>query len=256
MQLVRQDFGVIVKSPQEIVLMRAAGRVVASVLESLAKAVSPGVTTKDLDRVAADEVERWKAEASFKNYRGFPASICTSINEEVVHGIPGDRSLREGDIVSLDFGAKLNGFHADAAITVGVGKISRDTQSIIDVTRVALEEGIKAARVGGRIGDISAAIQSCVEGRGFAVVREYVGHGIGRSLHEDPQIPNFGNPGDGLILQRGMTVALEPMVNAGTWRTRVEENGWTVVTADGRLSAHFEHTIAITDSGPEILTVL
>ena len=149
-----------------------------------------------------------------------------------------------------------NGFHADAAVTLGVGRIAREAQSIIDVTKFALEAGVDAARVGGRIGDISAAIQSCVEGRGFAVVREYVGHGIGRSLHEDPQIPNFGNPGDGLVLQRGMTVALEPMVNAGTWRTKVVENGWTVVTADGRLSAHFEHTIAITDSGPEILTVL
>jgi methionyl aminopeptidase len=256
MQLVRQDFGVIVKSPQEIALMRAAGRVVAAILESLAKAVRPGVTTGELDQVAAEEVERWEAQASFKNYRGFPASICTSINEEVVHGIPGDRTLREGDIVSLDFGAKLNGFHADAAVTLGAGRIAREAQSMIDVTRVALEEGISAAGVGGRIGDISAAIQSYVEGRGFSVVREYVGHGIGRSLHEDPQIPNFGNPGDGLVLQRGMTLALEPMVNAGTWRTRVAENGWTVVTVDGRLSAHFEHTIAITDSGPEILTVL
>lgn len=256
MQVVRQDFGVIVKSPQEIALMRAAGRVVAAILESLAKAVRPGVTTGELDQVAEEEVERWEAQASFKNYRGFPASICTSINEEVVHGIPGGRTLREGDIVSLDFGAKLNGFHADAAVTLGVGRIAREAQSMIDVTRVALEEGISAARAGGRIGDISAAIQSCVEGRGFSVVREYVGHGIGRSLHEDPQIPNFGNPGDGLVLQRGMTLALEPMVNAGTWRTRVVENGWTVVTVDGRLSAHFEHTIAITDSGPEILTVL
>ena len=219
-------------------------------------AVRPGITTGELDDIASKEVRQRGAEPSFKGYRGFPASICTSVNEEVVHGIPGSRVLHEGEIVSLDFGALLNGFHGDAAITVGVGRIVNEAQKIIDTARGALQAGISAARIGARLGDVSAAIQSHAEAGGFSVVREYVGHGIGRELHQDPQVPNFGVPGEGISLQKGMTLALEPMLNAGVWRTRVADDKWTVVTADGKLSAHFEHTIAIDEAGPEILTQL
>jgi methionyl aminopeptidase len=236
--------------------MRDAGGVVAVVLDEVAKEVRPGVTTAKLDDIAVCEVMKRGAVASFKGYRGFPASICTSVNEEVVHGIPGNRMLNGGDIVSLDFGAWLNGFHSDAAITVGVGRISPGAQDIIDAAKGALEAGVAAAKVGARLGDVSAAIQSYAESRGFSVVVEYVGHGIGRELHEDPQVPNFGVAGEGLILQKGMTMALEPMLNAGVWRTRVAGDKWTVVTADGQLSAHFEHTIAIDEDGPDILTLL
>ncbi len=250
----RHEMGIILKSPREIAYMREAGRIAAIVLDKVAGEVRPGITTAELDEIAVDEVQRLGAEASFKGYRGFPASICTSVNEEVVHGIPGGRALREGEIVSLDFGARVNGFHGDAAVTVGVGRMSLEARKIIDAASGALEAGIAAARVGARLGDVSAAIQSYTEEKGFSVVREYVGHGIGRDLHEDPQVPNFGVPGEGPVLQKGMTLALEPMVNAGEWRTKVAVDGWTVVTADGRLSAHFEHTIAIGEHGPDILT--
>lgn len=256
MTQIRHEMGIILKSPREITQMRGAGRVVAAVLEEVGKKVRPGITTAELDDIAVSEVKKRGAEASFKGYRGFPASICTSVNEEVVHGIPGSRVLQEGEIISLDFGALLNGFHGDAAVTVGVGKISTEAQKIIDATRGALQAGIAAARIGARLGDVSAAIQSYAEARGFSVVREYVGHGIGRELHEDPQVPNFGVTGEGPVLQKGMTMALEPMLNAGGWRTRVAEDKWTVVTADGRLSAHFEHTIVIDENGPGILTEL
>jgi methionyl aminopeptidase len=256
MTQIRYEMGIILKSPREITQMRGAGRVVAAVLEEVGKKVRPGITTAELDDIAVSEVKKRGAEASFKGYRGFPASICTSVNEEVVHGIPGSRVLQEGEMISLDFGALLNGFHGDAAVTVGVGKISTEAQKIIDATRGALQAGIAAARIGARLGDVSAAIQSYAEARGFSVVREYVGHGIGRELHEDPQVPNFGVTGEGPVLQKGMTMALEPMLNAGGWRTRVAEDKWTVVTADGRLSAHFEHTIVIDENGPGILTEL
>ncbi len=256
MTQVRHEMGIILKSPREIAYMRDAGRVVAAVLDEVAKRVRPGITTAELDDIAVSELKKWGAEASFKGYRGFPASLCTSVNEEVVHGIPGKRMLNEGEIISLDFGALLNSFHGDAAVTVGVGRISSEAQRIIDATRGALEAGIAVAKIGTRLGDVSAAIQSYAEARGFSVVREYVGHGIGRELHEDPQVPNFGVPGEGPVLQKGMTMALEPMLNAGEWRTRVAEDRWTVVTADGKLSAHFENTIAIGESGPEILTRL
>jgi methionyl aminopeptidase len=206
---VRQEMGIILKSPREIAQMREAGRVVAAVLDAVAKAVRPGITTGELDRIAVKEVGKTGAVASFKGYRGFPASICTSLNEEVVHGIPGERVLNEGDIISLDFGAQLSGFHGDAAVTVGVGRIGREAQDIIDVTRAALEAGIAAATSGVSLGDVSAAIQACAETRGFSVVREYVGHGIGRELHEDPQVPNFGVAGEGPLLRKGMTLALE-----------------------------------------------
>jgi len=250
----RHEMGIVLKSSREIASMREAGRIVAIVLDRVARAVRPGITTGELDDIAVDEVRELGAEASFKGYRGFPASICTSINEEVVHGIPGRRVLNEGDIVSLDFGALVNGFHGDAAVTVGVGKMSSAARNIIAATSGALEAGIAAAGVGVRLGDVSAAIQRYAEARGFSVVREYVGHGIGHDLHEDPQVPNFGVPGEGPLLQKGMTLALEPMVNAGGYRTKVAEDGWTVVTADGSLSAHFEHTIAIGEYGADILT--
>lgn len=256
MTQIRHEMGIILKSPREITQMRGAGRVVAAVLEEVGKKVRPGITTAELDDIAVSEVKERGAEASFKGYRGFPASICTSVNEEVVHGIPGSRVLQEGEIISLDFGALMNGFHGDAAVTVGVGKISTEAQKIIDATQGALQAGIAAARIGARLGDVSAAIQSYAEARGFSVVREYVGHGIGRELHEDPQVPNFGVTGEGPVLQKGMTMALEPMLNAGGWRTSVAEDKWTVVTADGRLSAHFEHTIVIDENGPGILTKL
>ncbi len=236
--------------------MRQAGRVVAAVLERLKEEIKPGVTTRHLDMVAMREVRKHGARASFKGYRGFPAHLCVSVNDEVVHGIPDERELREGDIVSLDFGAIVSGFHGDAAITVGVGRISALAEELVSVTRTALMAGIKVARCGGHLGDISAAIQSYVEGRGFSVVREYSGHGIGRDLHEDPLVPNFGLPGEGPLLQKGMTLAVEPMVTAGDWRTKVAPNRWTVLTADGSLAAHFEHTIVITDDEAEILTLV
>jgi len=247
---------IIIKSPQEIAFMRQAGRIVAVVLERLKEEIRPGVTTRHLDMVAMREVKRYGARASFKGYRGFPAHLCVSVNDEIVHGIPGERELKEGDVVSLDFGAVVNGLHGDAAITVGVGRLSAQAEELINVTRTALMMGIKAARCGGYVGDISAAIQSYVEGKGFSVVREYSGHGIGRDLHEDPLVPNFGSPGGGPLLQRGMTLAVEPMVTAGDWRTRVAPNRWTVLTADGSLAAHFEHTIVITDDEAEILTLV
>jgi methionyl aminopeptidase len=256
MQRIGQEVGIIIKSPREIAIMRETGRVVAAVIEALAKTVSAGVTTGELDKVADRELKKHGAVSAFKGYRGFPASICTSINEEVVHGIPGSRILKAGDIISLDVGAILDGFYADAAVTLPVGKISAEAQRLIETTEGALQAGIAAARSGARLGDISAAIQSYVESKNFSVVREYVGHGVGRDLHEDPQIPNFGIAGEGLLLKKGMTLALEPMVNAGEWRTRVADNRWTVSTIDGSLSAHFEHTIATTDGSAEILTML
>jgi methionyl aminopeptidase len=248
--------GIIIKTSEEIAIMREAGRIVAVVIAALTRAIAPGVTPKDLNAIAVRELKRHGATASFKGYRGFPASTCVSVNDEVVHGIPGERPLKEGDIVSLDFGACYRGFHGDAAVTVGVGNIGLASRSLLEVTEGALRAGIAAARHGARLGDISAAIQFYVESRGFSVVREYVGHGIGREMHEEPQIPNFGLPGQGPLLQNGMTLALEPMVNAGDWRTKVAENRWTVVTADGSLSAHFEHSIAIDGAEPKILTQL
>ena len=236
--------------------MKEAGRIVAAVIAALTRAIAPGITTRELDALAVRELKRHGAAASFKGYRGFPASICVSVNNEVVHGIPGERVLQEGDIVGLDFGAYYRGFHGDAAVTVGVGNIDSQSRSLLEVAEGALRAGIAAAHEGARLGDISAAIQSHVESRGFSVVREYVGHGIGREMHEEPQIPNFGPRGQGPLLQNGMTLALEPMVNAGDWRTKVSANNWTVVTADGSLSAHFENTIAIDGAEAKILTQL
>ena len=234
--------------------MRQAGRIVAATLEVLVNEIRPGITTAKLDSIALREVKSRKAIPSFKGYRGFPASVCISVNEEVVHGIPGQRVLQEGDIVSLDFGAIYKGYHGDAALTVGVGRIGEAARQIIEAAAGALGAGIAVARRGARLGDVSAAIQDHAESRGFSVVREYVGHGIGREMHEEPQVPNFGIPGRGPLLEKGMTLALEPMVNAGGWQTRVGEDNWTVTTADGSLSAHFEHTIAITEGEAEVLT--
>lgn len=248
--------GIIVKSPREIETMRKAGRIVASILDMLKKRVEPGIITQDLDALAVEELKRYDAVPSFKGYRGYPANLCVSINDELVHGIPGERVVEEGDIVSFDFAAQVSGVHADAACTVGVGAISPLAKDLIETTEGALQAGISQAKDSMRLGDISAAIQNFVEARGFSVVREYVGHGIGREMHESPQIPNYGTPGQGPLLRTGMTLALEPMVNVGGWKTKVGSDGWTVFTADGSLCAHFEDTILITNNEAEILTRL
>ncbi len=245
---------IIVKSDEEIAIMRQSGRIVATILGILAKEVKPGMKTREFDIIAARELEKMEARSSFKGYHGYPATVCVSVNDEIVHGIPGKRALREGDIVSLDFGAIYHGFHADSAVTVGVGRMDAAAKKLMEAGEGALEAGIATAHAGARLGDISAAIQHYAESRGYSVVREYTGHGIGREMHEDPQIHNFGVPGTGPVLQKGMALALEPMLNAGDWRTRVADDHWTVLTADGSLSVHFEHTIAITDTEPEVLT--
>ena len=247
---------IIYKSSDEVDRMRAAGRIVAATIDTVLGAVRPGVSTADLDRVAEDFIRERDATPSFKGYRGFPASICASLNDEVVHGIPSPkRILKEGDVLSLDFGAIWEGYHADSAVTVFVGEPpSAEAEKLVRVTEEALEAGISQIRPGGHLSDISHAVQQVVEGAGFSVVREYVGHGIGRSLHEDPQIPNYGLPGRGPELRPGLVVAVEPMVTMGDWRTRVLADDWTVVTADGSLAAHFEHTIAVTEGGHEVLT--
>ncbi len=247
---------IIIKSDREIATMRQAGRIVATILGVLGEQVRPGMKTKELDIIAARELERLGAKPSFMGYRGFPANLCVSVNNEIVHGIPGERVLDEGDIVSLDFGVIFNGFQGDAAVTIGVGKISPKAKQLMEVTEGALKASIAVAYPGAKLGDISAAIQNYAESRGYSVVREYTGHGIGREMHEEPQIPNFGPPGVGPVLKEGMALALEPMVNAGGWRTRLGNDHWVVFTADGSLSAHFEHTIAITSDGPEILTII
>jgi methionyl aminopeptidase len=248
--------GITIKSEREIVFMRQAGKIVAEVLKILASQLKPGLKTIELDAIAAREVEKRGAIPSFKGYRGYPANLCVSVNDEVVHGIPGERVLKEGDIVSLDLGAIYQGYHGDSAITVGVGEVSASARKLMETAKEALEAGIAAAYCGKRLGDISAAIQNYVEPKGYSVVREYTGHGIGREMHEDPQIPNFGPPNTGPILRKGMTLALEPMVNIGDWHTRVDSNHWTVYTADGSLSAHFEHDIVITDGESEVLSIV
>lgn len=243
---------VIIKSDEEIVIMRKCGKILAAILDKLRAEIRPGIKTGQLDIIMAEESKKRGVIPSFKNYRGFPANLCVSVNDEIVHGIPGERILQEGDIVSLDVGAKLNGFHTDAAITIGVGRISKEAKDLIVVTEGSLKSGIAQAISGAWVEDISSAIQHYVESKGFSVVREYTGHGVGRDLHEEPQIPNFV-VGKGPLLRKGMTLAIEPMVNAGDWHTKLAANQWTVLTADGSLSAHFEHTIAITDNEAEIL---
>ncbi|MDH7488389.1 MAG: type I methionyl aminopeptidase [Anaerolineae bacterium] len=247
---------VTLKSSRELKLMREAGRIVAQVLEAMKAKAAPGVTTAELNEEAERLIRKMGAIPSFKGYHGYPAAICTSINEQVVHGIPDGRRLNEGDILSVDVGAIYKGYHGDAAVTIPIGTVSPEARRLLEVTEGALWAGIAKARAGLRTGDISAAIQEWVESRGMSVVREYTGHGIGRQMHEDPQIPNFGRAGTGYVLREGMTFALEPMVNLGTWKTKVLGDGWTVVTEDGKLSAHFEHTVAVTDGEPQVLTVL
>ena len=246
--------GITIKSHKDLDLMREAGHVVAEAKRKMAEALEPGISTRELDKVAEAEIRRHGATPSFKGYRGFPASACISINEEIVHGIPGSRVVREGDIVSIDVGAIVGGLHGDSAFTMGVGQISDEAQRLIDATRESLQAGIAKARVGARIGEISAAVQSYAEERGYGVVRKYVGHGIGWAMHEDPQVPNYGTANKGPLLRKGMAICIEPMLNIGTYDTIELEDGWTVVTADGELSAHFEDTIAITEDGPEVLT--
>ncbi|HNQ01329.1 MAG TPA: type I methionyl aminopeptidase [Syntrophales bacterium] len=245
---------IILKSRQEIEKMRKSNALVAAILEELAKKIRPGVKTIELDRLSEQMALRRGARPAFKGYRGYPYSLCTSVNSEVVHGMPSERELKEGDIVSLDFGVLHDGYYGDAAVTVPVGEISPAARRLLRVTEEALYRGISAARAGNRIGDISAAIQGHVEAAGFSVVRDLVGHGIGKSLHEDPQVPNYGSSGRGIELKPGMVFAIEPMVNEGTYRVDVLRDGWTVVTADGKLSAHFEHSVAVTENGPVILS--
>ncbi len=246
------------KSERELDYLRAASRLVAEVLEELRKIIisAPGITTKELDSLAESLILKRGAKPAFKGYRGFPSSLCTSVNEQVVHGIPGPYKLQSGDIISLDLGVKLNGYYGDAAITVGIGKVSNEVNRLLQVTEEALYKGIKQAKVKNRLSDISHAIQSHAEKSGFSVVRDLVGHGIGRALHEEPSIPNFGKPHLGPKLKRGMTFAIEPMVNMGKFEVETTKDNWTVVTKDGKPSAHFEHTIAIRGNKPEILTVI
>ena len=246
--------GIIIKSDKEIAIMRQAGKIVAEVLSTISKQVKPGMKTKELDNIATTELEKTEATSSFKGYRGFPAHLCVSVNDEIVHGIPGERTFNEGDIVSLDFGVIYDGFQGDAALTIPVGEVSPEARQLIEAARESLEKGIAAARAGVTLGDVSSAIQKHAEAKGYSVVREYTGHGIGRDMHEDPQIPNYGIPGTGPVLKKGMTLALEPMLNIGGAGTRVAQDRWTVLTADGTLSAHFEHTIAVNDNEPEVLT--
>ena len=247
---------VILKSRQEIEKMRKSNVLVAVILEELKKKIRPGVKTIELDRLSEELALRKGARPAFKGYRGYPYSLCTSVNSEVVHGMPSERELKEGDIVSLDFGILRGGYYGDAAVTLPVGEITPAAKRLLRVTEEALYRGIAEVRAGNRIGDVSAAIQGHVEAAGFSVVRDLVGHGIGKSLHEDPQVPNYGTSGRGIELKPGMVFAIEPMVNEGTHRVDILRDGWTVVTADGKLSAHFEHSVAVTDNGPDILSRL
>jgi methionyl aminopeptidase len=242
------------KSEKDLQMLRKSGKILASVLKRLQEFIRSGITTAEIDRLTEEWILKENALPAFKGYKGFPASVCTSVNEEIVHGIPSGRELKEGDIVSLDLGVNLKGYFSDAAITLPVGKVDFKLRRLIAVTKKALFEGIKQARIKNNLFDISHSIQDCVEKHGFSVVRQFVGHGIGYDLHEEPEIPNFGRPHQGPKLKSGMVFAIEPMVNMGTWESEILENGWTAITKDRRPSAHFEHTIAITEQGPEILT--
>jgi methionyl aminopeptidase len=245
------------KSTQELNLMRKAGGITAQILEEMVEMAKPGISTGDLDKYAERRIKELGALPAFKGYNGFPASVCISLNDEVVHGIPSSkRVLKDGDIVSLDFGVIYQGWYGDSARTVAVGKVKPEVQKLVDTTRESLYKGIEQCREGNRVFDIGHAVQNYVEGFGFSVVREFVGHGIGRALHEDPQVPNYGPKGKGLLLKVGMVLAIEPMINAGSHEVKVLADGWTAVTVDRSLSAHFEHTVAITPKGPEILTVI
>ena len=248
---------IVLKTGRELSVMREACRISAGALQLVGKAIEPGITTAELDKIAENYIRSKGAVPNFKNYQGYPATACISINNEVIHGIPSkSRKIVAGDIVSVDLGAMFEGYHGDNAATFACGDVSPEAKRLMDTTRESLYEGIKAARVGGRIGDISSAVQQYVEARGFSVVRQFVGHGIGTKLHEAPEVPNFGTQGRGIRLLPGMTLAIEPMVNAGGYDVKVLPDGWTVLTKDGSLSAHFEHTVVITPDGPKIMTIV
>jgi len=242
------------KSENDLRMLKKSGEILARVLRELEKKTIAGISTREIDTLAEKLILARDALPAFKGYKGFPAVICASINEEIVHGIPSERTLKEGDIIGLDLGVNYKGYFSDAAITVPIGKVPVRVKKLIDITKKALAEGIKAAKAGNHLQDISACIQGCVEANGFSVVRQFVGHGIGLSLHEEPEIPNFGQPHQGPVLKEGMVLAIEPMVNMGGWEAEILDNGWTAVTKDRSHSAHFEHTVAITENGPEILT--
>ena len=246
----------ILKTPGDILKMRKSGKITAAVLSMLKDAARPGITTAELDRKAEELILMMGGKPAFKGYMDYPATLCTSVNDEVIHGIPGERILKDGDILSIDTGAVLDGFFSDAAITVPIGEVSKEATDLLEATEKALQEGIRAAKAGSRLGDVGSAVQKAAESAGFAVVRDFVGHGIGRNMHEVPDVPNYGAKGTGMKLANGMTIAIEPMVNQFSHRVKMEEDGWTVRTQDGGLSAHFEHTVAITDEGTFLLTVL
>jgi methionyl aminopeptidase len=246
---------IIYKTPQEIAAMRTSNQIVAKILEELKALVRPGISTRDLDGYAENRAREMQATPAFKGYRGYPASLCTSVNEEIIHGIPSARVLKDGDIIGLDFGVHFEGFYGDAAVTVAVGEVSPEARRLIEVAETAFFKGIAQMKPGNRISDISHAIQVYVESEGFSVIRSFVGHGIGHSPHEEPQVPNFGPPGRGPKIKEGLTVAIEPMIAAGDWEEEILRDGWTAVTKDRSLSAHFEHTVAMTSSGVEILSL-
>ena len=243
-----------IKSDSDLEMLERSGRILARVMKALRAFAKVGISTAQIDRLAEELIKKEEALPAFKGYKGFPASVCTSINEEIVHGIPSGRILLEGDILSLDLGVNFQGYFSDAAVTVAIGKIDSKKKKLIEVAKKALSEGIRQARPENHLSDISYSIQNYVERNGFSVVRQFVGHGIGTSLHEEPEVPNFGRPNEGPVLKKGMVLAIEPMINMGTWECQIQENGWTAVTRDGLPSAHFEHTVAITDKGARILT--
>jgi methionyl aminopeptidase len=242
------------KSKEDLEMLRKSGVILAKIMKEVSRVIKPGISTAEINSWAEALINKESAIPAFKGYKGFPAVICTSVNEEVVHGIPGTRQLKEGDIISLDLGINYEGYFSDAAVTLGIGRINSRVKKLIDATKKALSEGIKKAVVDNHLSDISYAIQNYVENKGFSVVRQFVGHGIGRQLHEEPEVPNFGRPHEGPVLKSGMVLAIEPMVNMGTWESEILDNGWTAVTRDRLPSAHFEHTVAITERGPQILT--
>jgi methionyl aminopeptidase len=245
---------IVLKTQREIELIRSNGRIVAEVLKLMGEKIAPGIKTVQLDKLAEEFIRSKSAYPAFKGYRGYPASICVSIDNQIVHGIPGERVIKEGEIVSIDIGVLKDGYYADAAYTFAAGAISPEKERLVLITKKALEVGIALVKVGNRLGDVSSAIQSCAEREGFSVVRDLVGHGIGTKMHEEPQVPNFGSPGQGIVLKEGMVLAIEPMVNTGGYEIKTLEDNWTVVTADGSVSAHFEHTVAVKKDGPDILT--
>ncbi|MEW6443681.1 MAG: type I methionyl aminopeptidase [bacterium] len=247
---------IVLKSPQEIGLMWEANQIVAEILNDLKEKAGPGVTTRELDALAEKYIKKRRARSAFKGYRGYPNCLCTSVNEVIVHGVPSSSELREGDILSMDCGVYYKGFYGDAAVTIPIGEIPEETRTLVRTTEECLQRAIDEMKEGNRLSDISFAIQQHAESRGFSVVRDFVGHGIGRQLHEDPQVPNYGVSGTGVRLKTGMVLAIEPMVNQGHWSVRILEDGWTAVTSDGSLSAHFEHSVAITENGPFVLSRL